>query len=834
MGKLVRCGAGHVYDSSAHAACPECARVGADEAPAGDAGAPDHAIAPRAAPLIPTRIPLPWLAGGGLAVLLAVVAGTYLLRAPAPPSDTTGEVPEQQASSKIQPQPGPASPGSAGGAPAGSPASPKPSASTAASADPTGDPEYQACKKTAGDASIAACDRAIAAGKWDGANLSALYRYRGFARVHGDKHETDAALDDYGEAIRLDPANFIAYALRSELYGEAGKDDRALKDLNRVIELKPRADYFNNRGTYFRKLGQLDRAIGDFDRSIALDPKYYLPYWNRGLAYQDKGDTDRATADYRQALSLNPPADLKTKIVARLAIVGSSAGSAGAGRPDSSSGPQPNPDTKPESSTNPAPQGVVPKSATGSANATSLLKQGLAYLAKNDYDGAITDLNQAIRLNANNATAFAARGEAYRGKGDTERAIQDFTQAIQLDPGQSYAYEKRGGAYLQKGLYETAIRDFDDAIRLNPQNAAAYKYRATAYLELKNYQRAVQDFSAAIAIDPNYAEAYADRALAYQNLFDEEDAALDDFNTAVRLDPTDALTYKNRAFLHWKRREVDQASIDFMVALSLRPGDNSLRQQIHAARAQLGNPRINPDPVHKLSRRARSSQDFQACEKSSGEQALAACTRAIDSGKLSGTDLAALYTNRGVHRRNGGDFDGALSDYDEALKLDANFATALNNRSDVDGKKGDYDKAIEDAERAIRIYPNYRNALINRGIALAKMGKLNDAIVNFNQAIGIDPTSPRAFMNRGQAWLDMGQRERAKFDFGVALSRSTDDEQKRKLQEMLDSLGGLPGVSALDASSDSPGTEGTPSAGSTDASRRSSSPRVIFNPADIQ
>lgn len=830
MGKLVRCGAGHVYDSSAHAACPECARVGADEATAGDAGGPDHAIAPRAAPLIQTDIPLPWLAGGGLAALLAVVAGIYLLRAPAPPSDTTGEVPQEQESSKVQPQPGPASPGPAGG----SPASPKPSAPTAASADSTGDPEYQACKKTAGDASIAACDRAIAAGKWNGANLSALYRYRGFARVHGGKHEPDAALDDYGEAIRLDPENFIAYALRSELYGEAGKDDLALKDLNRVIELKPRADYFNNRGTYFRKLGQLDRAIEDFDRSVALDPKYHVAYWNRGLAYQDKGDKERAAADYRQALLMNPSADLKTKIQARLAALGSVAGSPAQGTPSSSSGRQAIPATQPKLSTPPAPQGPIPQSATEGANATSHLKQGLEYLAKNDYDGAITDLNQAIRLDAKNATAYAARGEAYRGKGDTERAIQDLTQAIQLDPEQSYAYEKRGGAYLQKGLYETAIRDFDDAIRLNPQNAAAYKYRATAYLELKNYQRAVQDFSAAIAIDPNYAEAYADRALAYQNLFDEEGAALDDFNTAVRLDPTDALTYKNRAFLHWKRRELGQASIDFMVALSLRPDDNNLRQQVHAARAQLGNVRINPEPVHKLSRRARSNQDFQACEKSSGEQALAACTRAIDSGKLSGTDLAALYTNRGVHRRNGGDLDGALSDYDEALKLDENFATALNNRSDVDAKKGDYDKAIEDAERAIRIYPNYRNALINRGVALAKMGKLNDAIVSFNQAIGIDPTSPRAFMNRGQAWLDMGQRERAKFDFGVALSRSTDDEQKRKLQETLDSLGGLPGVSALDAPSDSPGTEGTPSAGATDAGRRSSSPRVIFNPADIQ
>ena len=61
---------------------------------------------------------------------------------------------------------------------------------------------------------------------------------------------------------------------------------------------------------------------------------------------------------------------------------------------------------------------------------------------REDYDRAIADFDQAIRLDAKNANAFYNRGIAYHEKHDYDRAIADFDQAIKLD--------RQAGAGLQR------------------------------------------------------------------------------------------------------------------------------------------------------------------------------------------------------------------------------------------------------------------------------------------------------------------------------------------------------------------------------------------------
>jgi len=53
---------------------------------------------------------------------------------------------------------------------------------------------------------------------------------------------------------------------------------------------------------------------------------------------------------------------------------------------------------------------------------------------KNNYDKAIADHNQAIRLSPNDAVFYAGRGVVYNEKKDYDKAIADFNQAIRLSP----------------------------------------------------------------------------------------------------------------------------------------------------------------------------------------------------------------------------------------------------------------------------------------------------------------------------------------------------------------------------------------------------------------
>jgi len=146
---------------------------------------------------------------------------------------------------------------------------------------------------------------------------------------------------------------------------------------------------------------------------------------------------------------------------------------------------------------------------SGQLNDTNLSfafnNRGFAYGAKNDYDRAIQDLTEAIRLNPSDATAFNNRGADYRHKQDYDRAIQDFDQAIRLNPSYAGAFYNRGRAYRDKKDYEHAIQDFDQAIRLNPSDAYAFSNRGYIYFYLGKFAAAQSDFAMGLEASPTDA-----------------------------------------------------------------------------------------------------------------------------------------------------------------------------------------------------------------------------------------------------------------------------------------------------------------------------------------
>src|SRR5262249_3077434 len=68
----------------------------------------------------------------------------------------------------------------------------------------------------------------------------------------------------------------------------------------------------------------------------------------------------------------------------------------------------------------------------------------------------------------NLANAYRNRGNAYADKNDYERALQDLNEAIRINVNYGDAYNDRGVVYRRKHEYDRAITDFDEAIRLNP------------------------------------------------------------------------------------------------------------------------------------------------------------------------------------------------------------------------------------------------------------------------------------------------------------------------------------------------------------------------------
>jgi tetratricopeptide (TPR) repeat protein len=163
------------------------------------------------------------------------------------------------------------------------------------------------------------------------------------------------------------------------------------------------------------------------------------------------------------------------------------------------------------------------------------LGRGLAYGRKGDYDNAIADFDEAIRLKPNDAEAILGRGFAYEKKGDYDNAIKDFSKAIELEPNDAEAFNNRGFAYRKKGEHDKAIADFDEAIRLKPDYAEAFFFRGLAYYFTGDYGKAIANFDAAVRLQPDIAEAFLGRGLAYWQKGNDKNCFLD-FKEAANRD----------------------------------------------------------------------------------------------------------------------------------------------------------------------------------------------------------------------------------------------------------------------------------------------------------
>ena len=120
-------------------------------------------------------------------------------------------------------------------------------------------------------------------------------------------------------------------------------------------------------------------------------------------------------------------------------------------------------------------------------------RRGEFYFRNGDSDRAIADLSAFILLpfdlrgNPNSVEALNDRGVSYAKKREYDRAIADYTEAIRLDRGSALSYSNRGSAYEEKGELDKALADFREA-----QNNGS----TTAPEDIKRIEGAIQSLPA--------------------------------------------------------------------------------------------------------------------------------------------------------------------------------------------------------------------------------------------------------------------------------------------------------------------------------------------------
>jgi len=177
--------------------------------------------------------------------------------------------------------------------------------------------------------------------------------------------------------------------------------------------------------------------------------------------------------------------------------------------------------------------------------------------------------------------------------------------------------------------------------------------------------------------------------------------------------------------------------------------------------------------------------DSKICAKESGDVAIEACSRAIKSGRYKGRDLARQYMYRGVEQGLKKEYDLALADYGEAVRIDKKYADAFYNRCIVYNLKEEYDRALAECSQAVKFGPSSNAPAASsdgrpasdhvksdyyseRGFAYLKKNDYDHAIMDLDNAIRLNPDNGRALKSRGLVYQAKGDTARANADLETA------------------------------------------------------------------
>lgn len=238
------------------------------------------------------------------------------------------------------------------------------------------------------------------------------------ARGLSQQSNKAVAIDNYTQAISLDPNYSDAYYRRAIARYDQGDKQGAIADYNEAIRLNPNnAIAYYNRGVALYNLRNYQQAIADFNQYLNFVPNDISGYYARGVTYRNLKDGRGMFADFDQIVHLAPN------------------------------------------------------------NAKAFFNRALARATLSDRQGTVYDFTEAIRLNPNYTEAYINRALVLRRLGQREAAIQDLNIALQIQPDNGTAYYHRGLFRRDLGDRQGAFADLQAALAIFQQKGDSRSYQ---------------------------------------------------------------------------------------------------------------------------------------------------------------------------------------------------------------------------------------------------------------------------------------------------------------------------------------------------------------------
>ncbi|WP_420882128.1 FecR domain-containing protein [Rhizobium gallicum] len=174
---------------------------------------------------------------------------------------------------------------------------------------------------------------------------------------------------------------------------------------------------------------------------------------------------------------------------------------------------------------------------------------------ESDMNGALADLQQAIKEMPGSASAWNDLGLLYIARDAHREAQEAFKKAIELDPADPIAHANLSILYLDQSRMKEAKREIDAALAADPAFDIALLARGRYYLQMGERDKALDDLLAASTANPAHSQSQlmlaaahyekgdrdpSNQALDNSDRLDKNDPVVSSFRTALAIDDYDA------------------------------------------------------------------------------------------------------------------------------------------------------------------------------------------------------------------------------------------------------------------------------------------------------
>jgi tetratricopeptide (TPR) repeat protein len=300
---------------------------------------------------------------------------------------------------------------------------------------------------------------------------------------------------------------------RATVYREMNRNDDALRDYDRVVELEPKNLWarYTRAGLHVQR-GEHRQAVADYTATIALEPRAVESYHDRAVVnWFYLKEFDASLADWRQVAKLKP------------------------------------------------------------SDAEAHRCIGVIYLGRRQYEWALEELDEALKRQADYAEALWAKAQILLWEGQAKEALEVVHPLAQKLPADAVeTLNIRGDIYRGLGRPEEAAADYQRLIQLRPELPEAYVSLAGIYLKQGKSAKARECFDRLVTANPQMEAAYLRRGrfLRDRGQFDE---ALKDCQQAARCDTTSVLPALLQASIAAARGNADAAVAEAERVLNKAP-----------------------------------------------------------------------------------------------------------------------------------------------------------------------------------------------------------------------------------------------------------------------